>query len=73
MREFGADEIETEVVALPAGEAVVAVFTTPSFGTQGVQYSIFSDDGLWVLTLSASDVSPYRGLIGQVAGSFATG
>ena len=73
MRDFGAADIETQVIALPAGDAVLAEFSTPSLGSEGLQYSIFSDVGLWVLTLTADDADEYRSLVAHMADSFATG
>ncbi len=73
MAEFGATDIETEVVELPAGDAVRATFATPSLGTHGIQYSIFTGGGLWVMTLNAEDVAPYAALLDHMAGSFDTG
>jgi hypothetical protein len=73
MEEFGAVGIETEVLELPAGSAVKALYDTPALGSRGLQYSIFADGGLWILTLSADDVAPYGDLIAHMAASFATG
>ena len=73
MAEFGAADIETELVELPAGDAVRLSFSTPSSGTAGLQYSIFTGSELWIMTLNADDVSVYEELLAHMAGSFGTG
>lgn len=67
---FGAEDISTSRTSLPAGEAVITEFSTPALDSRGLQYTIFTEDHLWIITLSASDVAVYADALASMVDSF---
>lgn len=55
MEAVGAENVETEIVTVPAGEALLAYYDHPQFGNQGTSSTIFTDMDEWTITISYSD------------------
>jgi hypothetical protein len=55
MEALGAENIEAEIVTVPAGEALLFHYDLPQFGNQGISTTIFTDVAEWTITISYSD------------------
>lgn len=55
---LGATNLESEIVAVPAGEAVIIRYRLPSQATDGISATIITPTSHWAITLSAGDTGP---------------
>lgn len=67
---LGATEIESEIRAVPAGEAVVVYYTLPSVGSEGISVTLLTTSAQWAISLSAIDVGPLEGDFATMIDSF---
>jgi hypothetical protein len=69
----GGVDVEVEVVALPAGDAVLTSYAVPAFDSEGIQYAVIGSNDIWVVTLSAPTVAGYSAVFSQIAESLTLG
>jgi hypothetical protein len=53
---FGATDVGSELVTVPAGQGAVITYTLPQFGNEGISLIVLGEEYDWVVTISASDL-----------------
>ena len=53
--QFGATNVESEVITVPAGEGALITYTLPQFGNDGFSLTVLGEEYDWTITISVRD------------------